>query len=84
MLTLTTGYLNLRMVIHGVFMSLSETVSSEQDVCIQQRRQTCIDSAARVIDLIYDTFTNYTFFQTWYETLLPSVILPLTALYPHG
>lgn len=66
MLTLDTGYLNLRMIIHGVFMSLSEAIHPDQEAPVRESRQNCLDSACRAIDLIYDTFTNYSFFQTWY------------------
>lgn len=64
-LTWSTGYLNLRMITHGTFMSSSEEILPKQEVFVRGSRQTCIDSACCAIDLIYETFTNYSFFQTW-------------------
>lgn len=50
-------------------MGLSETIPSQLEASVQESKQICLDSACRTIDLIYDTFLNYSFFQTWYAHL---------------
>jgi hypothetical protein len=63
---LILGYLNLRMITHGVFMSESEKFLPEQDALVRESREISIESACCAIDLIYETFAHYSFFQTWY------------------
>jgi len=53
------------MITHGVFMSLDEEIHPDHEEYVKQSRQTCIESACCAIDLIYETFANYSFFQTW-------------------
>lgn len=54
------------MITHGVFMSVSEELLPEQEALVRKSRQISVDSACCAIDLIYETFSNYSFFQTWY------------------
>lgn len=69
LLTTLLGYYNLRMIIFG--KSLTVTKANDADMpAIRECQQKCIESAILAIDLIYDTFRNHDFFQTWYVGLL--------------
>lgn len=61
-----SGYLNLRMVIHAIFMIDTETGEPEEPTLLQRSRLKCIQSAEETIDLIYSTFLTDDYFQTWY------------------
>lgn len=69
-LTQAPGYLNLRMVIHAVFMTDAQAARSEEATCLRECQSRCIQSAEDAIDLMYSTFRTDDYFQTWYD--LPS------------
>ncbi|KAJ5782578.1 hypothetical protein N7457_004352 [Penicillium paradoxum] len=88
---LMTRYLNLRMIIFGKSLTLTE-VADEDMPAIRECQQKCIESASQAIDLVYDTFKNYEFFQTcngitirWYTStyVLFAVSVLLTGIF-HG
>lgn len=54
------------MVLHGRFFTLSEEIDLNLQWKVRDCQEKCIDSAGQAIDLIYDTFHNDSFFQTWY------------------
>lgn len=64
--TSSIGYLNLRMVIHAVFMVDPAEVAPEEATALSEARCRCIEAASDSIDLIYSTFQTDEFFQTWY------------------
>ncbi|KAJ5812862.1 hypothetical protein N7447_009885 [Penicillium robsamsonii] len=80
---LMTRYYNLRMIIFG--KSLAVTEGTEADIpAIRECQQICIESAGQAIDLIYDTFRNYDFFQTWWYNstyILFAVSVLLTGIF---
>jgi len=62
------GYYNLRMVLNAVFLTIDETNETNDlatVAAVQESRQRCTESAGRAISLMYDTFSNDNFFQTW-------------------
>ncbi|KAH8705745.1 fungal-specific transcription factor domain-containing protein [Talaromyces proteolyticus] len=59
-------YLNLRMVIHGVFMTDAKITISDEAECLRKCQCLCIQSAEDAIDLIYSTFRVDDYFQTWW------------------
>ncbi|KIX02764.1 uncharacterized protein Z518_08706 [Rhinocladiella mackenziei CBS 650.93] len=59
-------YLNLRMVIHAVFMTDTKTDTQYDIACLQKCQSRCIQSAEDAIDLIYSTFCSSDYFQTWW------------------
>lgn len=65
MLSINIGYYNLRMIIFGKFWTLPDVTEAEMSA-IRECQEKCTESASKAIDLIYDTFLNYVFFQTWY------------------
>jgi hypothetical protein len=62
---LNPGYFNLRMVLHGKFFTQSGDIDSNLQWKVRDCQEKCIDSAGQAIDLIYNTFHNDSFFQTW-------------------
>lgn len=60
------GYLNLRMVIHAVFMIDMTTVGSDVPMLLQECQCRCIQAAEDAIDVMYSTFCTDDYFQTWY------------------
>jgi hypothetical protein len=73
-----SGYLNLRMVIHGVFMTDAKLNISDEGECLRKCQYLCIQSAEDAIDLIYSTFRTDNYFQAWY--VLPSLNLALMTI----
>lgn len=65
LLTPDIGYYNLQMIIFGKSLTVTEGTEAEM-ATIRECQQKCIESANQAIDLIYDTFRNSDFFQTWY------------------
>lgn len=55
------------MVLHGKFFTLSEVPDPELQWKVRDCQEKCIESAGQAIDLIYETFQNDSFFQTWYD-----------------
>lgn len=49
-----------------MLFTLSEEIDSDLQWKVRDCQEKCIDSAGQAIDLIYDTFHNDSFFQTWY------------------
>ena len=61
------------MILYGKFLTLSDAIEADVVSVVRDFQQQCIDSAAQAIDLIYETFRNETFFQTWYTHKFISV-----------
>ena len=59
-------YLNLRMVIHAVFMVDAKSFSPAEADLLRGYRCPSIQSAEETINLIYSTFGTDDYFQTWY------------------
>ncbi len=59
-------YLNLRMLIHAVFMTHVETTRSDGSTCLRKCQCQCMKTAEDTIDLMYETFRKDDFFQTWW------------------
>ncbi|KAK5952202.1 hypothetical protein OHC33_006675 [Knufia fluminis] len=75
-------YLNLRMVIHAVFMIDEKTIRPSEATSVRECRCRCLDSAEAAIDLIYSTYRTDDYFQTWwynttYTLYAVSVLLTL-------
>lgn len=68
----TLGYYNLRMIIYGKFLTPSEDLNIDMTSTVREFQQNCIHSAGEAIDLIYETFRDESFFQTWYGTSVHS------------
>lgn len=54
------------MMIHAVFMSKYHTPTSETLVSIRDHQCQCLQTAQNAIDLMFETFCEDDFFQTWY------------------
>ncbi|RVX73953.1 hypothetical protein B0A52_02843 [Exophiala mesophila] len=59
-------YLNLRMMIHAVFMAKYQTPTTETLVSIRDHQCQCLQTAQNAIDLMFETFCEDDFFQTWW------------------
>ncbi|OQD84496.1 hypothetical protein PENSOL_c118G06980 [Penicillium solitum] len=80
---LMTRYYNLQMIIFGKSLTVTEGTEAEM-ATIRECQQKCIESANQAIDLIYDTFRNSDFFQTWWYNstyILFAVSVLLTGIF---
>jgi hypothetical protein len=60
-------YLNLRMVIHAVFMTDAKTaLPPNEGSCMRKCQCRCIQAAEDSINLIYTVFCSDDYFQSWY------------------
>ncbi|KAK5302100.1 hypothetical protein LTR80_002966 [Exophiala xenobiotica] len=76
-------YLNLRMIIHAVFMTHTE-IRPDEARLIRDRQCRCLQTAESTIDLMYETFRTDEFFQTWWYNstyTLFAVSILLTAIF---
>ncbi|KAJ5662028.1 uncharacterized protein N7477_009644 [Penicillium maclennaniae] len=80
---LMTRYYNLRMIIFGKSLTVTKGTEAEM-ATIRECQQKCIESANQAIDLVYDTFRNSDFFQTWWYNstyILFAVSVLLTGIF---
>jgi hypothetical protein len=59
------GYYNHRMVVYGKFFTLLEEIDPDLQWKVRDCQENCTDSGGQAIDLIYVTFHNDSFCQTW-------------------
>lgn len=52
------------MIVHGKLLTVSE-IEADMASTVHECQNQCIESAFKAIDLMYDTFRNDSFFQTW-------------------
>ncbi|KAF9887692.1 hypothetical protein FE257_009645 [Aspergillus nanangensis] len=77
-------YYNLRMIIYARSLTMSEAVGTDHESAVLECQEKCIESAGNAIDLIYDTFRNDSFFQTWWYNstyMLFAVSVLLTGIF---
>ena len=66
LVVLKLRYLNLRMVIHAVFMTHEESTRSDGGTCLRSCQCQCMRAAEDTIDLMHQTFRHENFLQTWW------------------
>ncbi|KIW13897.1 hypothetical protein PV08_06678 [Exophiala spinifera] len=65
-IVLQLRYLNLRMIVHAAFMTQADNGASGDAMPVREYQLKCLEAAESTIDLIYNTFLNDSFFQTWW------------------